>query len=308
MLANIKKTFSPMPAILAQAQEGKQAKWNIILNGLAAFGVGIGSVYTEAVAMIPYFIAVGMIYGATGKAVSPDTTLIAQLFVTFMPIVILTLYVKFAEKRSVRSMGFVKEHAVTDYLLGMVIAFAMFSACVGICAAGGAMSFGGYVLGGRYLTLALMFLGFLVQGASEETVCRGFMMTSFGSKGGALAGMLFNSLVFGLLHLFNSGLNVLPMINLILFGVFMSVLVLKLNSIWMACAIHSVWNFVQGNFYGILVSGNDFGPSVFRFESTEGMELLNGGSFGMEGGIATSVVLTVSIIIALLLKPREAKN
>ena len=94
MLANIKKTFSPMPAILAQAQEGKQAKWNIILNGLAAFGVGIGSVYTEAVAMIPYFIAVGMIYGATGKAVSPDTTLIAQLFVTFMPIVILTLYVK----------------------------------------------------------------------------------------------------------------------------------------------------------------------------------------------------------------------
>ena len=103
-------------------------------------------------------------------------------------------------------------------------------------------------------------------------------------------------------------MNVLPMINLILFGVFMSVLVLKLNSIWMACAIHSVWNFVQGNFYGILVSGNDFGPSVFRFESTEGMELLNGGSFGMEGGIATSVVLTVSIIIVLLLKPREAKN
>ena len=305
MLANIKKTFSPMPAILAQAKEGRQANWNIFLNGLAAFGMGIGSILAESVVIIPFMVIATILSLKNGNVASSGVSPVAQLFVTAVPIIILTLYVKFAEKRSLRTMGFVKEHAVTDYLLGMVIAFAMFSACVGICVASGAMTFGGYVLNGQYLTLALMFLGFLVQGASEETVCRGFMMTSFGSKGGAFAGMLFNSLVFGSLHLLNSGITVLSMVNLILFGVFMSFLVLKLNSIWMACAIHSVWNFVQGNFYGILVSGGSFGASVFRFNSVDGKELVNGGAFGMEGGIATTCVLTAAIIIVLLLRPKE---
>ena len=305
MIDNIKKTFSPMPAILGQAKEGRQAGWNIFLNGLAALGVGIGSIICEWFLLIPYFMAKMILSDGTKLDATSDDMLIAQLIVTVVPIIVLLLYVRFAENRSVRTMGFVKEHAVTDYLLGMVIAFAMFSACVGICVATGAMTFGGYVLDGHYLTLALMFLGFLIQGASEETVCRGFMMTSFGSKGGAFAGMLFNSLVFGSLHLFNSGLTVLSFVNLILFGVFMSCLVLKLNSIWMACAIHSVWNFAQGNFFGILVSGNNFGPSVFRFDSVSGMELVNGGAFGMEGGIATAIVLTVSIIVVMLLKPRE---
>ena len=306
MLTNIKKTFSPKPVILAQAAEGRQAKWNIILLALAAFGMGIGSIMTEAFIMIPAEFINVIVTGSF--SMKGDFWIFVQLAVTVLPIIILTLYVKFAEKRSLRTMGFVKEHAVTDYLLGIVIAFAMFSACVGICVATGAMTFGGYVLDGKYAMLALLFLGFLVQGASEETVCRGFMMTSFGSKGGAFAGMLFNSLVFGALHLLNSGVTVLSMVNLILFGVFMSFLVLKLNSIWMACAIHSVWNFVQGNFYGILVSGGDFGTSVFRFNSVEGKELLNGGAFGMEGGIATTTILTVAIIVVLLLRPREPKN
>ena len=307
MLTNIKKTFSPMPAILAQAREGQQAAWNIILNGLAAFGIGIGSIIAEGFFMVAIIMVKAIISGGSFSLNGQAETII-QLAVTVVPIILLVIYVKFVEKRSLHSMGFVKEHAVTDYLLGMIIAFAMFSACVGLCVASGAMTFGGYVLNGKYLTLALLFLGFIVQGASEETVCRGFMMTSFGSKGGAFAGMLFNSLVFGSLHLLNNGLTALSMVNLILFGVFMSFLVLKLSSIWMACAIHTVWNFVQGNFYGILVSGGSFGASVFRFNSVEGKELLNGGAFGMEGGLATTIILTISIIVVLLLSPREPKD
>lgn len=296
-----------MPAILAQAREGQQAAWNIILNGLAAFGIGIGSIIAEGFFMVAIIMVKAIISGGSFSLNGQAETII-QLAVTVVPIILLVIYVKFVEKRSLHSMGFVKEHAVTDYLLGMIIAFAMFSACVGLCVASGAMTFGGYVLNGKYLTLALLFLGFIVQGASEETVCRGFMMTSFGSKGGAFAGMLFNSLVFGSLHLLNNGLTALSMVNLILFGVFMSFLVLKLSSIWMACAIHTVWNFVQGNFYGILVSGGSFGASVFRFNSVEGKELLNGGAFGMEGGLATTIILTISIIVVLLLSPREPKD
>lgn len=306
MLSNVKKTFSPMPEILVRASDGIQIQYNVFVNGIIAFLVGMVAILLESVAIIPFFIINAVFFHDFSMKMDSDYMIIARLAVTVLPIIALTIYVRFAEKRSLSTMGFVKKHAVTDYLIGIATAFVMFSACVGMCVASGAMTFGGYVLDGKILLLASIFLGYVIQGASEETVCRGFMMTSFGSKGGALAGMLFNSLIFGALHLLNSGVTVLSIINIILFGVFMSVLVLKLNSIWMACAIHTVWNFVQGNFYGILVSGGNSGQSVFRFDSVEGMEILNGGAFGMEGGLATTIILTVSIIIVLLLKPRES--
>ena len=314
MLANIKKTFRPMPSILTAAQAGEQMENNVFVAALLAAVIALLGIFSEAIFLLPYMVVKGVLAGVAAAQTgnfqlnmnSVDMTLV-QLFATVGATVAMMLYVKHVEKRSLRTMGFVREHAVSDYLIGMVVAFAMFSACVGICMVTGAMVFDGFVLGGRYVMLALFFVGFIIQGMSEETVCRGFMMTSLGSKGGALVGVLFNSLFFGALHLGNSGVTVFSMVNLVLFGLFMSVLVLKLNSIWMACAIHTVWNFVQGNFFGILVSGTDMGPSVFRFVSVPGMGLWNGGSFGMEGGLATSIVLTLATVIVLLLRPRETK-
>lgn len=314
MLANIKKTFRPLPSILTAAQAGEQMENNVFVVALLAAVIALLGIFSEAIFLLPYMVVKGVLAGVAAAQtdnlqldLDGADMMLAQLFVTVAATIVMMLYVKHIEKRSLRTMGFVKEHAVSDYLIGMVVAFAMFAACVGICMVTGAMVFDGFVLGGRYVMLALFFVGFIIQGMSEETVCRGFMMTSLGSKGGAVAGVLFNSLFFGALHLGNSGVTVLSMVNLVLFGLFMSVLVLKLNSIWMACAIHTVWNFVQGNFFGILVSGADMGPSVFRFVSVPGMGLWNGGQFGMEGGLATSIVLTLAIVIVLLLRPRETK-
>lgn len=316
MLANVKKTISPMPAILREAQVGAQMNYSKLLNIVMAILFMLLAMSSEMIVIFPVVI-IKVVMTAMASRNSLDLLqldlygtdmLLVQLFVTVIPIIVLMLYVKFIEKRSIRTMGFVKQYAVTDYLTGIVAAFAMFSACVGICMAAGALTFDGYVLDGQYGLLGVFFAGFLVQGMSEEVICRGFAMTSVGSKSGVLAGMLLNSLFFGVMHLGNSGVTFFSVANIVLFGIFMSVVVLKLNSIWAACAIHSIWNFVQGNFYGILVSGIDAGPSVFRFAGVQGGELWNGGSFGMEGGLATTMVLAVSITIALMLKPRNSDN
>lgn len=311
MLNNIKSTFSPKPEILCKASEGKQfSKKGFALFLLDLLASAAATLLGEGILMfgiifIMAFYSVS-ISGSTdiNWLLNADYNMVLNLFVTVGCTICCMLYVKLFEKRKLSTMGFVKKHSIRDYLLGIIIAFVMFSACIVICVASGAMTFDGFVLGGNYIPLILIFAGFMVQGMSEETMCRGFLMTSIGSKYGALAGMLFNSLLFAALHLFNSGISIFALVNLALFGIFMSALVLKLNSIWMACAIHSVWNFVQGNFYGVLVSGIDSGSSVFRFVSKDGFEWINGGSFGMEGGIATTIILTVSIIIVLCMKPR----
>lgn len=310
MLTNIKHTFTPAPGILQKAQTGEQMKQGKIANVGIAMAIGLAAAFSPAIVIVPAIVMYLIFHNGLQDGANIDLNgsemLLVQLASTVVPIIALMLYVKFLEKRSLNTMGFVKKKAVRDYLTGIVIAFAMFSACVGLCVATGAMTFDGYVLNGQYGLLAAFLVGFLVQGLSEEVVCRGFMLTSVGSKNGALIGMLVNSLLFGLLHLGNSGVTFFSIANIILFGILMSIVVLKTDSLWMAAAIHSIWNFVQGNFYGVLVSGIDAGPSVFRCTALDGMDWLNGGSFGMEGGAATTLVLTLCIAAALLLPPRQS--
>ena len=97
----------------------------------------------------------------------------------------------------------------------------------------------------------------------------------------------------------NNGISLLAIINLTLCGIMFSLYMLRTDNLWGACAIHSIWNFVQGNFFGLPVSGIDSGDSVFRFSLIEGSDLANGGAFGLEGGLPCTIVLTAVILVLL---------
>ena len=89
------------------------------------------------------------------------------------------------------------------------------------------------------------------------------------------------------------------------FGIFASVYFVKRGNIWGIAAIHSIWNFAQGNIFGVLVSGNDFGTTVFKSEINESMTLINGGAFGLEGGILVTIVMVVGTIVMLMTKQKD---
>ena len=104
----------------------------------------------------------------------------------------------------------------------------------------------------------------------------------------------------------NPGVGVLPFINLLLFGLLMSLIFLKTGNIWLISALHTSWNFVQGNVFGVLVSGGTPSVSILSSASTEAKDLINGGAFGLEGGIAVTIVVTIAILItAFCIKPSE---
>ncbi len=184
----------------------------------------------------------------------------------------------------------------------------MFSAAVLICVLTGTLEFSGFILGDGIVLLIFFFFGFILQGMSEEVLCRGFFMPTLAARMPVILAIIINSVVFAALHLLNSGIGVLPIINLTLFGVFASVYMIKTNNIWGISAIHSIWNFVQGNFYGIKVSGTDTAVSVFGFASNETGELINGGAFGLEGGISVSIVLIIATAIMLFYKKKQPEE
>ncbi|MDE6102674.1 MAG: hypothetical protein K2F73_06840 [Ruminococcus sp.] len=57
---------------------------------------------------------------------------------------------------------------------------------------------------------------------------------------------------------------------------------------------------MQGNFYGISVSGTGNTESVFRTTAMTKIGLLSGGKFGIEGSIFTTLILSTGIIIIFM--------
>lgn len=222
------------------------------------------------------------------------------LFCTIIVTILVIVYCRFIEKRSLYSMGFVKRKAVFNYLLGLVIGAVMFGAGVLICWLTGALVFNGVILGNSLGLVFAFFLAFLFQGMSEEVMLRGYFMVSIAAKKTVVVAILLNSILFALMHILNNGISLLPVINLTLFGIFASVYMLRTGNIWGVCAIHSMWNFVQGNIFGIAVSGINIKASVFSFVPAVTCTLINGGAFGLEGGLGVTIVLLAAIIITLL--------
>ena len=79
------------------------------------------------------------------------------------------------------------------------------------------------------------------------------------------------------------------------FGIFAALLLVKCENIWVVGAFHSLWNFAQGNIYGIQVSGNSLQPAILNSSNVKGHGLINGAGFGLEGGLGVTLVLGLGI-------------
>lgn len=223
-------------------------------------------------------------------------------------VIIITVFVcrKKIEKGTFLSMGFTREGVFANYAKGLLVGFVVFSAAVGLGWLTGGLEFGGFSVSDTAdaVYVVLFFLGYVVQGMAEEVLCRGYLMTSLTRRYSLPTAVIVNSVFFAMLHMFNNGISLLAFFNLTLYGIFASMLMLKTGNIWIAGAVHTVWNFVQGNLYGISVSGMGKSPSVLSMTST-GRTWLNGGKFGMEGGICVSAVLLVGTVVLALLARRD---
>ena len=230
-------------------------------------------------------------------------TLVA-LFSTGLMILGAWLYCRLLEKRKIPSMGFRKGHILREYLIGIGITFVLISIAALLGLATGAYTF--RLSSGISVGLLILFcLGYMIQGASEEVLCRGYLMVSITRRNRSWIAVVVSSLVFAALHLGNPGFNLIGFLNIALCGASYGIYILKRGNIWGACALHSFWNFFQGNFWGISVSGTGWGmsASILTATGTTGMELWNGGQFGIEGGLCATVAETVCLLFVIFLLP-----
>ena len=130
------------------------------------------------------------------------------------------------------------------------------------------------------------FLWVFVQSTSEEVWCRGFMYERINVHYPLWVAIIVNGSIFGLLHIFNPGVGVLPIVDIIICGISFSLLRWYTGSIWCAMGVHTMWNFTQNFLFGLPNSGLVSKASVFVLDAAVYKPgLLYDIDFGVEGAI-----------------------
>lgn len=241
-----------------------------------------------------------------GGLPSTPVALTALLVAAFLPIFFFSwAALRLLERRGLASVGMRLANAGGYYLRGVVVGLLMIGGAVGLMSLLGYTAvenpFRGASIAGAFLVL----IGWVVQGAAEEVAVRGFLFQIFGRLSGTLAAILVSSVVFVLLHGGNPNTSPIAFLNLLLFSIFAAFYTLYEGGLWGIFAIHSVWNWAQGNLFGFEVSGNAIESAVVLDLMETGPDTLTGGLFGPEGGLLVTLVLLVSMVAVWIAAQRE---
>lgn len=275
--------------IIEAAKEGRKKVHPIFAVILAIVFLTLGELFMLFMLFLPKAETLLM------KAIYSDI----EMILTFGGAVFFVfLWVRFVEKRSISSIGFWRKQWIRKYLRGALIGFVFISIPVMLL-----LFTGNVQLQMQQITPTAIIgivgslVAFLIQGATEEIVVRGWLFPVLSVRSRIWIGIVVTSFLFGFLHLLNPGITILSISNIILVGVFAAFYALKDSSLWGICAWHSLWNWAQFNIYGFAVSGMAMYSTPLFKPVTKGSEVLHGGSFGIEGSIITTIMLSIASIV-----------
>lgn len=269
--------------------------WRLLIFVLAFIAsylvivTAFGAMYLLALAIIPEPRFSSSIF----RVIDRLSLLAAALLVGY-------LCARFLEDLPWKSLGLTLHKGwFRDLVFGFAIGFVSLAVAVGIALAGGGLQFS---LGELALVpLVRSMIGsatvFFVFALPEEALFRGYpLQTLTRAKLIGLA-IFLTSVPFGLAHLTNP--NVVPgvtLINTVLAGFWFAAAYLRTRSLWLPLGLHWSWNWALGWFFGLPVSGLNLFSHPLLKATDLGPAWLTGGHYGIEGGIACTIALTLATI------------
>lgn len=215
-------------------------------------------------------------------------------------IAVALFYCKLVEKRNVISIGFNKK--IYDYFIGGAIGILLLTTIVILCCAIGVLNFNFITPNIDVIYLIALFVGFFIQSLSEETMCRGFLLKSLSAKTSLPIAIFASSTAFALPHLLSileadTPFLVIGIVNLYLVSIIFSLLYLLRSNIYIVSGLHCLWNFLLYGVMGLSVSGSNSNENAPLNFSVNTQNILNGGIYGLEASIITTIVLGIAVVI-----------
>ena len=177
-------------------------------------------------------------------------------------------------------------NTVKMLLIGLLLGFLTNFTCVLCALAHGDIKLYFDFSANQIPVLLFALLSVFFQSTSEELWCRGYLYERLNIHYPLWVAVVVNGVFFGLLHIFNPGADVIPIVGIIITGLSYSLLRWYSGSIWIAMGIHTGWNFTQNYLFGLPNSGLVSEASVFHLGAANGTTTwVYDWVFGVEGGI-----------------------
>ena len=236
-----------------------------------------------------------------GDVFDNQTIMLIMYYGYVLVIAIVLIYWKLIEKKLLSEIGLTKEFG--SYFIGIILGLLMLFLSVILIILTGNIEYQGIFSNTNILMIILFIGGFIIQGAMEELLCRGLLLHTLKEKISLVGAIVVSTIMFIIPHfssLFAEDIiyGVIGIINLILISIIFSLLTIRYKSIWAACGLHSFWNAILYSVLGLNLSGNDETvTAIFKMQSV-GKNIWNGGVYGIEASLITTVVLAfVAIVI-----------
>ena len=218
------------------------------------------------------------------------------------------LYWKLIEKKLLSEMGLTKRFG--NYFIGIIVGVLLLAVSIFAIVLTGNIEYHGFFENADILMIILLIGGFIIQGATEEILCRGIVLHTLKEKAPLWIAIAVSTILFIIPHwssLFEGGTiyGVIGVANLVLISIIFSLLTIRFQSIWAACGLHSFWNAILYCILGLNLSGKDETvTAIFNMQSV-GNNIWDGGAYGIEASLITTVVLALAALIAL---PKRSKS
>jgi membrane protease YdiL (CAAX protease family)/ADP-ribose pyrophosphatase YjhB (NUDIX family) len=240
----------------------------------------------------------------------PALTLPATVMELGVILLLTYLFRRFLDRRSFTSLGFQRRRGwLWEIGLGVILGFALMGGIFLVGWAGGWLTVGDGIwryqaLGPALLMLAGYFTLFILAGASEEIMFRGYILQNLREWHGTILAVVISSILFGLVHVLNPNFNLFAALNIALAGVAFCYAYLITGNLWLPLAFHFSWNFFQGPVFSFPVSGMISGGLLLT-QVSQARSAITGGAFGPEGGLTGLGAQLVGLLILWLWAKRR---
>lgn len=248
----------------------------LYVAGSPLLSVGLQAVATPSTELTPSLLLVG------------EGWLVLVLFIA-------TWVMAFIEKRRFADYGLPwREVFRGRFWEGAVWGLVSLSVLVGALAAAGVLTLGngGFAVGTMVEQGILWGAGFLLVGFFEEFCFRGYGLKTLAESFGFWPAAVAFSVIFGLVHLSNSGETHLGIALVFAYGLMLCLALRRTGSLWFAIGLHAAWDWAETFLYGVPDSGQ-LASSHLLTSHSRGPAWLSGGTAGPEGSVLALAMMLI---------------
>lgn len=231
-----------------------------------------------------------------GQGATPRGAFIGELMAAASVLVATGIMARI-EKRPIAAYGYAGRARLTRFLWGMLWGFVALSGLVVTLWQAHMLAFNpGHLHGIVALRYGLIWMAaFFLTGIFEESLFRGYLLSTLTRGLGFWWGALILSFLFGAVHSGNHGESPVGVIAAGAVGLVLCISLWYTGSLWWAIGFHTAWDWAETYFYGTPDSGM-VARGSFMSEHPTGPLLWSGGPTGPEGSL---YVLPLLLIMAL---------